>query len=248
MGKDLQIENGSYTRIANKILDELVKVPLLGAEMQLCLFIIRKTYGFNKLEDEISLTQFEKGINKSRPTIVKALKNLQLVNIIKLVKKGDSKNASNIWAFNKYYDQWTLVNRPELVKGMNTTSKVKGLQLVKRPKHTKDNTKYNITKDIIQGAKPVDEVNLLLQFFRETVNPHLSFSNKTERKAAADLIKEYGLEKVKQALVFLERKRKTDRYLPIITTPYELWTKWAKIKQRLEANQAAQAEKKGISI
>ena len=61
----------------------------------------------------------------------------------------------------------------------------------------------------------------------------ISFGNKTERKACKDLIEKYGLQKTKEALLYLEEKRKTDKYLPLITTPYELWTKWAKIKQHL---------------
>lgn len=85
----------------------------------------------------------------------------------------------------------------------------------------------------ILAAKPPDEVNQLIQFFKDKVNPHIQFNNKTERKACTDLINAYGLEKIKSALVFLEEKRKTDKYLPQITTPYELWTKWAKIKQHL---------------
>lgn len=77
------------------------------------------------------------------------------------------------------------------------------------------------------------EVNLLLDYFKKTVNEHINFGNKTERKACTDLLNTYGLERVKTSLAFLEEKRKTDKYLPLITTPYELWTKWAKIKQHL---------------
>lgn len=139
--KSLQLEHGAYTRIVNVVLDDLVKIPLLGAELSICLFVIRKTWGYSKNEDEISLTQFEKGINRSRPTIVKALKKLQLVNILQLVKAGSSKSNSSKWKFNKYYKTWQLVKTPQLVKKMNSTSKEKLSQLVKTPLHTKDNTK-----------------------------------------------------------------------------------------------------------
>lgn len=91
--------------------------------------------------------------------------------------------------------------------------------------------KDRLGKDIL-GAEPL-EVNQLLDFFKKTVNEHISFGNKTERKACKDLIEKYGLQKTKEALLYLEEKRKTDKYLPLITTPYELWTKWAKIKQHL---------------
>jgi len=137
-----QTEDG-YTKIANELLDELVKVCLLGAELQVCLFIIRKTYGYGKKEDAISLTQFEQGINKSRPTIVKALKNLQLVNMVELVKSGDSKNSFNIYRLNKNYESWQLVRTCQLVKRNNLTSKGEAKKLVKTCKHTKENTKEN---------------------------------------------------------------------------------------------------------
>lgn len=100
-----------------------------------------------------------------------------------------------------------------------------------------------VRKDIV--AKPPDEVNILLDFFKNTVNEHISFGNKTERKACADLLKTYGLEKTQAALLFVEEKRKSDRYLPVVTTPYELWTKWAKIKQHLTTEQTT---KKGTLI
>jgi len=137
-----QIEEG-YTKIANELLDVLIQADLLGAELQVCFFVIRKTYGFNKIQDEISLTQFEKALRKTRPTIVKALRNLQLVNILKLVKRGNSKTSSNIYMLNKDYDTWKLVKTPQLVKSNDSTSKMNASQLVKPPLHTKESTKEN---------------------------------------------------------------------------------------------------------
>ena len=96
----------------------------------------------------------------------------------------------------------------------------------------KKNKNIRIKEDKNIAAEP-PEVNELLDFFKKTVNEHINFGNKTERKACKDLIEKYGFSKTKEALTFLEEKRKTDKYLPLITTPYELWTKWAKIKQHL---------------
>jgi len=139
--KALQIENGNFTRIVNPLIEKLIQMPFKGCELAIVMFIIRKTYGFHKLEDEISITQFEKGLKRGRPTIVKALKNLQLVKILILVKRGTSKNSSNTWRINKYYNKWELVKTPELVKR-------RGVQLVKTPLHTKE-----ITKEIIHTNK-----------------------------------------------------------------------------------------------
>jgi len=95
--KDLQVENGNFTRIVNPLIDNLIKIPFKGCELVVALFIIRKTYGFNKTEDEISLSQFSSNLSRSRQTIVTALKNLQLVNIARLGKQGTSKKHSNLW-------------------------------------------------------------------------------------------------------------------------------------------------------
>ncbi len=160
--KDLQLENGNYTRIVNKVLDELVKIPLLGVELSICIFVIRKTWGYTKKSDQISISQFEQGVKRSRPTVVKALKNLQLVNILQLVKVGSSKSQSSEWKFNKKYKEWAFnkqpVNIPELVKYNDPTSKEKLSQLVKTPKHTKDNTKDKQKKERVNSPLAQNEV------------------------------------------------------------------------------------------
>ncbi len=243
MSDELQVENGNYTRIVNRVIEELVKAPLLGAEVSVCLFVIRKTYGFNKKEDEISLTQFEQALNRSRPTIVKALKNLQLVNILKLVKKGDSKKQSNLWAFNKYYSSWKLVKPPKLVKDRTSTSKEKLKQLVKTPKHTKD-----ITKDI-QKKEPVasKDAPLIVEVINsfKDVNPSYEkwFARPPQRAAASRLVAVHGLEQVQRVIKLLTLSN-TIPYFPTITTPLELEDRWAKLESAWKRKKNEQADKK----
>ena len=215
--EDLQVEGGNYTRIVNRVIEELVKTPLLGAELAISLFIIRKTYGFNKKEDEISLTQFEKATGRSRPTIVKALKNLQLVKVIKLVKIGTSKKHSNLWAFNKYYETWEVVNRRKLVKKSSSTSKEIIKKLVKRGKHTKDNIQKTTTKDTAQSA----DVPVVINLFKE-VNPSYQrlFGSPPQRDAAERLIKTHGIDKLTSMINYLPKSNGT-KYAPTITTPVQ---------------------------
>lgn len=224
--EELQVESGNYTRIVNKVIEQLVNTPLLGAEYAVCLFIIRKTYGFNKKQDEISITQFEKGTGRSRPTIVKALRNLQLVNIVQLVKKGDSKIHSNLWAFNKYYETWNLVKGRKLVKKKRSTSKEIKRQLVKGGKHTKDNTKE--TKD--STAQSADAANPVISLFKE-LNPSYErlFSRPPQRAAAVRLLELHGLDRLGKVIGFVGNYR-TDRYCPTITTPIQLEDKWAALE------------------
>lgn len=51
-----QTEDG-YTAIANEIMEALIAAELSGQEFRIALLVIRKTYGFKKKEDAISLSQ-----------------------------------------------------------------------------------------------------------------------------------------------------------------------------------------------
>ena len=113
-----QKENG-FTPIANEILEILVKACLLGSEYQVVLFVIRKTYGWKKKYDIISLTQFELGTGLSRPTIVKTLKNVLIKNVVVKTPLPSGKYA---FSFNKDYEKW-VVKAPLLVKSKGVYSK-----------------------------------------------------------------------------------------------------------------------------
>lgn len=114
-----QKENG-FTPIANEIVESLVKAGLLGSELSLVLFIIRKTYGWNKKHDVISLTQFEKGTGLSRPTVVKTLKNVLIKNLIVKTLLPSNKYA---FSLNKDYETWKVVKAYLLVKSKGIYSK-----------------------------------------------------------------------------------------------------------------------------
>ena len=122
-----QKENG-YTAIANEILEKIIASGLNGTEIFIILYILRKTYGYQKKEDIISLSQFMKVIPVTKPSICKALKILQLVKIIKLVKKT---KLGNSYLFNKNYNEWQLVKKTKLVKKQV-------IKLVKKTIHTKE--------------------------------------------------------------------------------------------------------------
>lgn len=127
-----QTENG-YTKIANEILENLVATRLPANELRMVLFIIRKTYGYRKKHDKISLTQFQLAMKISRPIVSKCIKNLMARKII---------NRSNdyFFSFNKDVDKW-MVTTPLLVK--NSSNLVTALlpKVVAAPLHTKERKK-----------------------------------------------------------------------------------------------------------
>lgn len=61
----------TFTQIPNYVLD-FVMPTLTGAEFKVLAYIMRRTYGFSKLSDTISLSQLEHGIKCADGTILDA--------------------------------------------------------------------------------------------------------------------------------------------------------------------------------
>lgn len=104
-----QIEDG-YTKIAHEILEALAKV-YIPPDSRRCLDVIfRQTYGYNKKEDRISLSQFSTKTGMKVGNIPRALSKLRKMNII-IVRSEDDyapnhKKRGKIYSFNKDYDVW----------------------------------------------------------------------------------------------------------------------------------------------
>jgi phage replication O-like protein O len=96
-----QTENG-HTSIADELLDALVGIRISGEENQCLLFIIRKTYGWKKKEDWISLSQFQDKTGMAKPSIIRALKKLIDKNMI--YKKVNARGVS--YGIQKNYKKW----------------------------------------------------------------------------------------------------------------------------------------------
>ena len=101
-----QKENG-YTAIANEIFEQICKLKLNGTQHRLIMAIWRATYGFNKKEHELSLSYLATYINSHCNVIGRELKNLQKMQIIKIVD-NPIKNHSRLLSFNKNYDEWGI--------------------------------------------------------------------------------------------------------------------------------------------
>jgi phage replication O-like protein O len=217
-----QKENG-FTAIANELLERIVQLRIPASEKDMLFFVIRKTYGYQKREDRISLTQFEKGTLLSRPTVVKGLKNLLTRKI--LVKAG------LLLSLNKDYDKW-VVNAGLLVKSRNlygkrglTKSGKRGLTYKRKKKMTKENSKDNsLHEDIV----------LIIDTFKK-MNPVCGrfYGNKTQRSACEDLITFYGVDRVVSIIenvLPLTNKRK---FFPTITTPLQLRDKFVSLESAI---------------
>ena len=110
-----QVENG-FTRIANELLEAMLRANFNGREWKLIMTIIRKTYGFGKKSDRISYSQIKKltGIRKQHINFV--FKSLIKKNIIKRKKLNRGRGYEiriqkdySKWECGESYREWLLM-------------------------------------------------------------------------------------------------------------------------------------------
>lgn len=128
-------------QIPNSVVDELM-AEMSGVELKCYLFVIRKTKGWNKEYDAISLTQFIKFTGAGKTAVVDALKNL--VELGLLVKKTGVRNTS-VYAINLFGNQTS--SESELVQKVNSTSSESELVTSSESEHTKNNNINTTTKN-----------------------------------------------------------------------------------------------------
>jgi len=101
-----QRENG-HIDIANEIAEQLAKTQLSGYESRVLWVLWRKTYGWHKRSDKISISQFSMVTGIPRRHIHKTLQKLVDRNIV-------TKNCNSFitkWAFQKDYSRWKVVTK-----------------------------------------------------------------------------------------------------------------------------------------
>ena len=98
------------TPVPDQVFNELLSI-LTGAELKVLLYICRRTFGFRKDRDKISLDQLVNGIRKkngkvldsgtglSRPTVIRSLNSLARKNVIIRKKNQSPKRGSEPTTF-----------------------------------------------------------------------------------------------------------------------------------------------------
>lgn len=157
MGKP-QTEDG-YLRIANELFDAIMAFSFSGRQQKIISAVMRKTYGFNKTEDEIGLTQFVKmtGIEMKHVSTVIA----ELVEM-KVLFVSEGRHARLI-KINKNYKEWVSLNKGVSLKRVSLKEVVDSPYFGDFPLpnlgNTKDIPKDN-TKDRDSADKKLSAVSL----------------------------------------------------------------------------------------
>jgi phage replication O-like protein O len=98
-----QIEQG-YTRIANEILENIMKVSLNGTQFRIVMAVWRFTYGFQRKEHELSIGFIATAISASRSQVDRELTVL-IERKILVAREQGAKRPRQI-RFNKDYEHW----------------------------------------------------------------------------------------------------------------------------------------------
>jgi len=155
----------NYTQTPNVFYDEIM-ADLGYAEIKCMLYIFRRTFGFHKQSDKISLTQFETGIENldrgtglKRPNIIKALKSLTEKGLVK-INKGKINSYSLLLEDTLLVtqdNQTSNVELPEVVTQSNTQKKEKESIQKKDSEQVAYNQKEYIDT-MRKSEKPIDKI------------------------------------------------------------------------------------------
>lgn len=102
-----QVENG-HTDIANDIMDALARTRIPGEARQVLDYIFRRTYGWHRIEEAISLKEFSEGTGLQKGHVCAAIKTLKRMSIVseKGYRVSEKGYSVKIYAINKDFDLW----------------------------------------------------------------------------------------------------------------------------------------------
>jgi phage replication O-like protein O len=101
---NVQLENG-YTRIANELLDVVIKTLSNATHLKIVLVCWRYLYGFQRKQAELSESFIARATGISKRYISQELKVLINAKVIIVIKES-TYTSPRILSFNKNYDEW----------------------------------------------------------------------------------------------------------------------------------------------
>ena len=120
-----QTENG-YAKVTNELLEALSRINLSSYETRVLFCVIRKTYGWNKKDDYISVSQIAKGTGLLKPHACRAKNALVRKNIL-------NENGGKLGP-NKDYDKWSVTDSGNVTSIGNAVTDSGNESLIKRQK------------------------------------------------------------------------------------------------------------------
>lgn len=223
-----QKENG-YVPIANELVEQLARLRINGEAMQVLWVIIRKTYGYQKKEDAIALSQFCLATGLNKPAVCRALNKLKALNMI--IQKDNA--IAKSYRLNKDFDTWKpLSKKITVIEKDNDVIEKDKKRYRKRVLQKKEN---NYTKDTTRASQSDAGIIARVIASFEGVNPNYArwYANPPQRSAVDRLLVLHGLDTLARVISLLP-KTNAKAYFPTVTTPVQLENEWARLESKLK--------------
>jgi len=199
MAKEPDITNG-HIDIANELAEALTRVNLSGYQYRIIWCVFRKTYGWHKSTDKISLTQFEKMTGLKSKYICRAIKELEALNII-IINRN---NCINIYKFNSHYDNWKFKTTPKIG---NSLKREKGL-----PKEgVKPIPNQGVTKENKETIQKKEIIDIFDYWNKKEIIIHKRLDQTTASSINARL-KDNSIDEIKDSIHIYSVALKDDDY------------------------------------
>lgn len=217
-----QKENG-YTPVANELMEALARIRINGEAWQVLSVILRLTYGWNKKEDAIALSQFVGATGLQRTSVRRAVRKLCALGLVDEKATGFIKKYRVV----KDFDKW----KP-LTKKIHVTKKVRGGD----QKGTKEGTKKSPTKELKHLSKDKDpaqsaDITLFIDLFK-LINPTYQklFGHPPSRAACGRLLLLHPIDYWNRFMAGYQSVLNEDVFCPRATTPIKLENKLGDIE------------------
>ena len=111
-----QLEDG-HVRVANELYDAILEKLNTYRHLKVALAIVRKTYGYRKKEDDLTVSQLAKLTGIHRNNVGKALTELEEAGVINPVRPGEH---GLIIGINKHHEEWATDEKKERGPGRSS--------------------------------------------------------------------------------------------------------------------------------
>lgn len=138
-----QLEDG-HTRIANELFDAIINFDFSKRHYKVVLFVLRKTYGWNKKADVMSLSQIMDGTGLDKANCSRTVSELGEMKV--LLKQ--QQQAGQLIELNKKYKSWVGLPNQQPVAKTATKGLPKRQFAVAEIATTKDTTKRQLKTSI----------------------------------------------------------------------------------------------------
>jgi predicted DNA-binding transcriptional regulator len=220
--------NVPFTQVANHVLQN----PNLSAKAKgLYAYLFSKPQGW-----DFAVSRIAKEFSDGERSIRSGLQELESHNLLKR-KKTPTGQVDYILTFiekKPSLQNDLLANEPSLqnVKQLKRqNAETQGLSNKEENKVIKRDSNKELATTSVAG-----DIQKVIERFQTTVNPLIDYGNKTERKAAEEMIKAWGVEKV-LALIDYCNEIRTEEFAPNVTTPHELKRKYPKVIHYKQKNE-----------